>query len=319
MAKERFIHNYDIVFCEKGGNNHRGPNPTFDVKDDQVYAEGGTPRQYRIVTDVDLLKTTLLGCPDGTGRGKATSIASILEGKAEEVRIHGKVPLLVNLIAVEKGTGHLIRVARTYAERMAAHEGAKKHVYPDSANPPNPTVGIGFNMKKDGAKDEFDRLLGLPPESTTFDDVYNGRADLTQDQMVTLLEDGQSGFEDMGRQDFTTFDNQEPERKAVLTELEANMGSGVDNHGNPVGVRQFTNMRADVDKGEYDKASYEVLHGSHGGPSLLVGQVHEGRANNYAASLRWNVFGKPEEEASPKPADGNDVPVNPDFDPSEVT
>ena len=36
MAGIRFIHNYDIVFCEKGANNHKGANPTFDVPDEMV-------------------------------------------------------------------------------------------------------------------------------------------------------------------------------------------------------------------------------------------------------------------------------------------
>jgi len=313
MAALRFVHNYDIVFCEKGGNNHKGANPTFDVHDDEVYAEGGEPRQYRIVTDSDLLKVTLDGCPDA--KGKSTKIASIIEGRADHVKIHGKIPLLVNLVAVEAGTGHVIRVATTYAERMAAHEGAKKHVYSDNSPQHYKTVGIGFNMEKKGAKGEFDALLGLPSSSTLFDDVLKGKANLTQDQMVTLVEQGKPSFEAGARAAVSApvFDALSPERQAALTELQANTKNGVGG---------FSKMVTAIKNDDLPKASYELLHGKSGLPSVLVGTgpggVGPGRANNYAASLRWNVFSTPE-EPSFDPAEGVDDPASPSFDPSKAT
>lgn len=290
MAATRFIHNFDLIYCEMGANNHKGADPTFKVPDDEVDAEGKHLVDYRIVTVDDLMRVTLFGC-SGVPAGRATRVASILEGQAKEILIRGKIPLLVSLVALEADTGHVIRVAINYAERMAGHEGAKKHVYLDTAVPPRKTVGIGFNMDKTGAKDEFDTLMGSGG-TRLFDEVRNGTTSLSQSQMIKLLEDGKPGFESSARSTFSSFDTLTPERQATLMEIEANMGA--------TSVSKFKKMIAAVDGGDYKQAAYELLHSSSGGPSDYVGQVKEGRANNIAGALRWSIVGSP---AAPLPVD----------------
>lgn len=282
MAAIRFLHNFDLIACEMGANNHKGKKPRFDVPpEDKVDAEGKHDVDFRIVTVPELMAVNLFGCPD-VPAGQATRIASIMEGKAKAVLIRGKIPLLVSLVAIEAGTGHLVRVAIDYSSRMAGAEGAKKHVYLDTATPKRKTVGIGFNMDKPGAKAEFDSLLGTGGTSH-FDDVRGGTADLTEREMITMLDDAKPSYEAAARREVSSFDTQSPERQAALMELEANMGS----------IAGFKNMIAAINGGDYKKAAYELLHGKGGGPSKFATDVHEGRANNVAGALRWRIVGSP--------------------------
>lgn len=295
MTTLRFVHNYDIVFCDGGGHNHNGDNPMFNVPDDKVYAEGMTPGQYRIVCEEDLLNTTLYGCPDAPK--KTSKIDSILKGQASNVRIRGKIPLLVDLVAVEAGTGHLVRVARSFAERVAVFEGKSAHVYKDTKG--LRTVGIGFNMDKAGAKTEFDTDLGLPSISTRFADVRNGTADLTDSEMETLAEQGRQRHEASARTAVSgsTFDTLTPDRQALLTEIQQNTAHG---------VAGFPQMVTAINNGDMAKAAYELTHNGPNVPTPFAVDVRAGRANSYAASLRWNVLGSPvivAKNSNSRPAD----------------
>lgn len=280
MAATRFLHNFDLLYCEAGGSNKKGgDNPNSDVTEENVHAEGTHEIDFRIVTEEDLLSVRLLGC-SSVAEGEATSIASIVEGKAKELLIHGKIPLLVSLVALEAVTGHEIRVAVDYRRRMSGNEGEEKHVYLDTHVPPLKTVGVGFNMEKPGAKAKFDTLLGSSG-TTLFDDVLSGTKDLTQAQMYSLLDGEKATYEGAARAHFKNFDALTLEQQGALTELEANLTN----------VRAFPEMIKAIDSGDFKKGAFELLHNSTGGPSTYVTQVHKGRANNIAGALRWNVLG----------------------------
>ncbi len=211
-------------------------------------------------------------------------MGAIRHGWAEDLQIHGKIPLLVTLEAVEAGTGHIIRVAKSYKERMAGYEGAKKHVYRDSKG--ILTVGEGFNMEDPTSERRFDQITGTTDPSH-FANVRSGTEDITQDEMVALLAKEEPSYEAAVENAIgsSTYDDLTPERQAVLTEAQANMKGG--------GIRQFPQMIGAIQRGDFANASYDLVHGAHGGPSKLVNDVHEGRSNNYAASLRWDVLGAP--------------------------
>ncbi|WPY00277.1 hypothetical protein Trichorick_00149 [Candidatus Trichorickettsia mobilis] len=65
-------------------------------------------------------------------------------------------------------------------------EGKKKRVYPDNSSKKLPTIGIGFNMKADGAREEWNKAFSNDPNKPSFDAAINGKIELTDQQIDTL-------------------------------------------------------------------------------------------------------------------------------------
>ena len=67
-------------------------------------------------------------------------------------------------------------------------EGKKKRVYPDNSLKKLPTIGIGFNMKAPGAREEWNKAFSNDPNKPSFDAAINGEIELTEQQIDTLYE-----------------------------------------------------------------------------------------------------------------------------------
>lgn len=66
-------------------------------------------------------------------------------------------------------------------EVIAKFEGLKTKVYLDTKG--LKTVGVGFNMEQDNARQIFDRIL----PGVGYDDVFSGKKSLTRDQALELF------------------------------------------------------------------------------------------------------------------------------------
>ena len=66
-------------------------------------------------------------------------------------------------------------------ERMKLNEGYHTRVYYDTANPPNPTIGVGFNLAKAGAQRRIEDV------GANYNNVLNGNQNLTHSQIITLF------------------------------------------------------------------------------------------------------------------------------------
>src|SRR5215469_17792554 len=64
--------------------------------------------------------------------------------------------------------------------RIGIDEGYSKTVYMDSASPPNPTIGVGFNLNRSDAKTEIAHI------GADYNAVMNGTA-LTDQQVSELF------------------------------------------------------------------------------------------------------------------------------------
>jgi GH24 family phage-related lysozyme (muramidase) len=114
-------------------------------------------------------------------------------------------------------------------------------VYLDSASPPHPTVGIGFNL------DRADARARLTAVGANYDDVRAGLVSLTQTQITQLFEADVASSIEQVRLLVPGFDALTMARQAVLVDMIFNLGPG--------GLATFKTMLAAVKSGDYDAAA----------------------------------------------------------------
>lgn len=101
-------------------------------------------------------------------------------------------------------------------EQLKRHEGYRKEAYLDSKN--IPTIGIGFNLQKKGAKERI-TSLGLD-----YDSVVAKKQSLTDGQIMALFrKDVMQAIYD-ARKIVTNYNSQPIEIRRVLVDMSFNMG-----------------------------------------------------------------------------------------------
>lgn len=265
MAVHKVIHYLDVLKC-----NHGGFVELFNtVKEHNVEIES----TLRVVTDQDLLKRASIdGCPSNCKR-----IIAIPVGLAKDFVIKGgEIPVLGNLQATTDKEGTVTWDSSLIAQ-LAVGEGRFKSMYVDSVGVP--TLGVGFNLIKDGAKKRIE-ALGLD-----YAKVKDGTQSLTDEQIDTLFADDRVIAENNVRRDVPGFDSLDSDRQKALTDMAFNLGS----------LHNFPNFVKAVNAGDWSQAAKEAGSNKAGtGPSKWVQQVGR-RAKRIIAQIKGdNAYAVPQ-------------------------
>lgn len=140
-------------------------------------------------------------------------------------------------------------------KRIGINEGYRNTVYMDSANPPNPTVGIGFNLNRADARDALAKI------GADYNAVLNGTP-LTDQQVAQLFAYSLAPVVDEARASLQPFhfDSMSDARRFVICDLVFNLGNA--------GWLQFVNTRAII-----DQACHAARSGNSAGAHVLFGQA----------------------------------------------
>jgi GH24 family phage-related lysozyme (muramidase) len=120
-------------------------------------------------------------------------------------------------------------------KRISINEGYRTTVYMDTANPPNPTVGIGFNLNRGDAR------AALAKIGANYDAVLHGTA-LTDQQVTQLFAYSLAPVIDEARASLQPmhFDSMSDARRFVICDLVFNLGNA--------GWLDFVNTRGLIDQ-----------------------------------------------------------------------
>lgn len=140
-------------------------------------------------------------------------------------------------------------------KRIAINEGYRNTVYMDSASPPNPTVGIGFNLNRDDARTALAKI------GANYEAVLNGTP-LTDQQVSRLFAYSLAPVLDEARASLEPlhFDSMSDARRFVLCDLVFNLGNA--------GWLGFVNTRAII-----DQACHAARAGNAAGAHVLFAQA----------------------------------------------
>jgi GH24 family phage-related lysozyme (muramidase) len=120
------------------------------------------------------------------------------------------------------------------------HDGTPlNQVYNDTNG--HPTVGHGFNLDQQGAAAQ------LAAVGANYNDIRNGTATLTDDQMNQLLTNHINTAVTTAQNYYSGFDQLDPTRQRVLTDMAYNMGGGT--------LGQFTGVHQALVNGDYNQAA----------------------------------------------------------------
>lgn len=139
--------------------------------------------------------------------------------------------------------------------RIGINEGYSSTVYMDSASPPNPTIGVGFNLNRSDARQ------ALANVGADYNAVLNGTA-LTSQQVSALFNYSFAPVLDEARASLepSHFDSMSDARRFVICDLIFNLGDA--------GWLSFTNTRSLI-----DQACHALHTGDTGGAHTLFGQA----------------------------------------------
>jgi GH24 family phage-related lysozyme (muramidase) len=252
----KVLHYLDVLKCNHGG--------FVELYDTVLERNTEIETDLKVVTDQDLLhRATIDSCPNNCKR-----IVSIIEGLSKDLVVKDEaIPVLGNLQAKTDKDG-IVTWDDSLVSQLAVGEGRFHKMYKDSVGVP--TVGVGFNLIKDGAKKRIE-ALGL-----NYNDVLSGKQSLTDDQIDTLFADDRTIAENNVRKDVPGFDSLDPERQKALTDMAFNLGS----------LHNFPNFVKAVNAGDWAKAAKEAGSNAKGnGPSKWVQQVGR-RAKRIIAQIR---------------------------------
>jgi GH24 family phage-related lysozyme (muramidase) len=131
-------------------------------------------------------------------------------------------------------------------DQLGVDEGNRPHVYTDTAG--HPTVGIGFNL------DRSDARTRLAAVGADYDAVRAGTQDLSQDQINQLFSHDVGTAVDTARGYYAGFDQLDPVRQRVLTNMAFNMG--------PATLGQFHQLHTALTNGDWNAAA-SAMQNSH--------------------------------------------------------
>jgi lysozyme len=122
---------------------------------------------------------------------------------------------------------------------------ARRHrAYFDSDN--NPTIGIGFNLRRDDARDKIEGL------GIDYDQVCNQQVELTDEQIDDLLITDLAKAIDDANALFANFDDLIPARQIVLVDMAFNLGKNR--------LSGFGKMIAAVAAEDWDEAANQMIN-----------------------------------------------------------
>ncbi len=139
--------------------------------------------------------------------------------------------------------------------RIGINEGSSTTVYMDSASPPNPTIGVGFNLNRSDASSALAQI------GANYNAVMNGTA-LTDQQVGELFAYSLAPVVDQAQASLQPFhfDSMSDARRFVVCDLVFNLGSD--------GWLSFVNTRALI-----DQACHAMRSGDDAGAHVLFGQA----------------------------------------------
>ena len=125
--------------------------------------------------------------------------------------------------------------------QLTLHEDSRNHVYTDTMG--HPTVGIGFNLDRAGARDAMSAV------GADYDAVRAGTQDLTDDQISQLAHTDTQHAIDVARDYYSGFDQLDPARQRTLVDMSFNLDSK---------INQFTGLHQALVDGDYDAAANHI-------------------------------------------------------------
>lgn len=146
--------------------------------------------------------------------------------------------------------------------RIGINEGYSQTVYMDSGSPPNPTLGVGFNLNRSDARDALTKI------GADYDAVMNGTAltdqqvgDLFAYSFAPVLIEARASLQPMH------FDSMSDARRFVTCDLIFNLGNA--------GWLGFVNTRDIIDRG-----CHALRSGDTAGAHALFGQAADALAQS---------------------------------------
>jgi GH24 family phage-related lysozyme (muramidase) len=124
---------------------------------------------------------------------------------------------------------------------LIKHEGKRSKMYLDSKG--IPTIGVGFNLKRPDAKSL------LKSVGAEYSSVMNGQ-ELTEQQIDALLNITIKEAQQIAESNFSTFNEQPNDVKAVLVDMAFNLG--------PTRLAGFVKLKAAIDGKDYARAAQEM-------------------------------------------------------------
>ena len=134
-----------------------------------------------------------------------------------------------------------IRRIETLTQMIRRHEGTRERAYTDTRG--NRTIGVGFNLERADARQTIQNF-GL-----NYNEVYNGRQELSEAQVNTLLQRDirtatQTARNYLGQESFT---NLPQEAQNIITDMAFNLGANR--------LRGFRRLRTALQNRDYEKAN----------------------------------------------------------------
>lgn len=264
-ALHKFLHHLDILKCDHGGVVEL----ISTVKDRKTMIE----EDLRPVCDQDLLRHCyLMQCPTGCKK-----ITAITVGFArDDVLKDEAIPLLGNLQATTD-KGGTVTWHSSLSAQVGVGEGYFTKKYIDSVGVP--TIGIGFNLLKDNARERIEAV------GADYDDILAGKSELTDAQIQTLFQDDMVIAQNSAKNSIPGFDDLSATHQKALTDMTFNLGS----------FREWPKFVKAVNAGDFKTAAKEAAFSSDGKrPSRWVTQVGN-RAKRIIAQIRGDeVYGAPQ-------------------------
>jgi len=125
---------------------------------------------------------------------------------------------------------------------LKKHEGYRTGVYKDTKG--HPTIGIGFNLDKDGARE------ALASVGANYDAVRSGAEELDDIQIQALFNSDVNTAMGVASRFVNNWDQLPLPMKAVLADMSFNLGEK--------GLSKFKNFKAALEAGDYRRAAYEM-------------------------------------------------------------
>lgn len=144
--------------------------------------------------------------------------------------------------------------------RIGINEGFKNTMYYDTATPPNPTIGVGFNLNRSDARQALAKI------GADYDAVMQGTA-LSDQQVAQLFAYSFAPVLDEARASLQPmhFDSMSDARRFVICDLIFNLGNA--------GWLGFTHTRALI-----DQACHAARSGNSAGAHVLFGEAADALA-----------------------------------------
>lgn len=173
---------------------------------------------------------------------------------------------------------------------LKVNEGEDKKVYRDTSKDENITVGIGFNMDRPSARAEWNGVFGFNEkgeENISFDDVYQGKRELTDGEIRRLFDYSISIREKRLRRGVyrEIWPRLGPNERLAIEDIFYNgektiRGPGRTRSGKPIGATNFySHIKRYAETGDVralKRAVYEVEHRSNKNGDLKSRRDTEG-------------------------------------------